>query len=221
MFSMSRLTLRSEDRKGRLHDFNGNVVATDRIVRNGSRALLTKMAQLVFSRHPKLPWIAYDGHTRIANFLDKTKSVLEFGSGMSTAWYAERAATVLSLEDNAEWHTKTHASLLALGNVDHRLCKTLDEYLLAGVDEGQKFDFIMVDGTQRYDCLKAALPRLRPGGMLYLDNSDMLGDHVTGDIPAARRELFAYAAEHRHRIETLTDFAPTQLFVNEATILYT
>lgn len=218
---VKRLRLRDEARAGRLRDYRGNLISVGRLLRNGPRATGSTALRLALGRLPSRPWISYDGQSTIDRFLSKAKHVLEFGSGMSTRWYAERAGSVLSLEDNLDWFVRIHSDLATLGNVAHIYCESTEEYLALGGAAGRaEFDLIMIDGTARHMCLQVALGRLASGGMLYLDNSDMHGDHVTGDIPAARAQIHEYASQHGLRVETITDFAPAQFFVNEATILF-
>lgn len=221
MTILNRILLRDGIRRGRLTDYNGQRISFERLLRNGPRAAVSTAVRLGLGKVPSRPWISYDGQARIGRFLDRSKRVLEFGSGMSTRWYAQRAGSVLSLEDNRHWFDRLHDELVAQGNVDHRFCETLAEYLSLDGTSGQApFDLIVIDGTQRDRCLEVALPHLAAGGMLYLDNSDMHGDGVTGNIPAARARIRAFAVGHGLRVETLTDFAPAQFFVCEATILY-
>lgn len=72
---------------------------------------------------------------------------------------------------------------------------------------GDGFDLIMVDGEYRADCVEVARSCLRPGGMVYLDNSDV--------EPDAKKNLARLAKERGATIRLFTDFAPTAFFVNQ------
>ena len=52
--------------------------------------------------------------------------------------------------------------------------KQLDSGYVEYIDEfpDEYFDIIMVDGRRRSDCLRRAIPKLRIGGALVLDNSE-------------------------------------------------
>src|SRR4051794_26426455 len=52
---------------------------------------------------PEFPWMAPTAVSQLARLMRPDWHVLEFGSGTSTAWYAERTGRVTSLEHNAEW----------------------------------------------------------------------------------------------------------------------
>lgn len=53
--------------------------------------------------HPERPWIVPAAIGWLGRRMRRDWSVLELGSGRSTVWYAERAKSVLSFEDNEEW----------------------------------------------------------------------------------------------------------------------
>lgn len=99
----------------------------------------------------------------------------EWGSGGSTIWLSQRTKDVITLEHDAGWVEKIQAELDEYGitNVSllHRpLVGGYVEYIDGFPDE--HFDIIMVDGRQRSDCLRHAIPKLRCGGALVLDNSE-------------------------------------------------
>jgi hypothetical protein len=51
--------------------------------------------------------------------------------------------------------------------------KSFQEYVLS-IDQypNQYFDLVLVDGRARPSCIKQAIPKIKPGGFLVLDNSD-------------------------------------------------
>jgi predicted O-methyltransferase YrrM len=109
-------------------------------------------------------------------------SVLELGSGRSTVWFARRAGSVLSLEDNEYWYPRTRERLQEAGiaNVELRLraVETFPEEVAAQPDAS--FDLVVMDfleapSVTRIDALKPAMKKVRPGGYLLLDDSDRPG----------------------------------------------
>lgn len=209
-------------RKTRLHDELGERVTAGRLLRNGPRAVLTGAARLLLDARPALPWISYDAQGVIAGRLTPNSRVLEFGSGMSTLWYAAHAGEVVAIEDHRPWFDKVGDLIAGRGlrNVRYRFAADPGSYADVRDDErGDGFDLVMVDGSVREDCLRAGLPLLRPGGMAYLDNSDKGAGGAPGDVPAARRLLLRFAAERGGVVQHFTDFAPTQLFVQQGTLV--
>jgi hypothetical protein len=199
-------------RKTRLHDELGAPVSLSRALRNGPRALGTGLLRLVFGYRPSLPWISYDAQRILGRFLDSGTEVLEFGSGMSTLWYARHAGHVVSIEDDRTWYDKVGARLSAVGNIEYRFAPDPDAYV--GLAPDKLYDLIMIDGSWREDCARFAVRHLKPGGIIYLDNSDKGPNmQVTGDIPKARAFLIEFARNEGLPCHEITDFAPTQLFV--------
>lgn len=141
--------------------------------------------------HPHEPWIAQGAVRFCAKHLRANMRGLEWGSGRSTAWFAKRLLHLVSVEHHDEWHKKVSKDLLGQGvtNVDYRLVSlnhpvtapTVPHYEVIPdyvnvinefVDES--FDLVIVDGHYRQACVLAAMPKLKHGGYLLLDNSNWL-----------------------------------------------
>ena len=109
-------------------------------------------------------------------------SVLELGSGRSTAWFARRAGQVLSFEDNKHWRLYTWARLAEaeLHNVDLRLVDVEEFSKEVASLPDASFDLVVVDFLEspevtRIDASRPTLAKVRPGGHLLLDDSDRPG----------------------------------------------
>lgn len=201
----------STTRRSRLHDEMDQRIAAGRLLRNGPRALISGFIRLALDQRAAKPWISYDAQALLAKVLSRNSRVLEFGSGMSTAWYATRAGSVFSIEDYQGWYNIVSQRLANHTNVDYRLATDHADYI--GLAPDQPFDLIMIDGAHRDDCARFAIAHLAPGGVIYLDNSDKAASALTGDVPEARRILIEFAAAHGLPAQEFTDFAPTQLHV--------
>jgi hypothetical protein len=207
-----KLIAGAPERKTRLHDQLGRAVPLSRALRNGPRALATGMARILLGWRPERPWISYDAQRVIAAFLGPDREVLEFGSGMSTMWFARKAGHVVSIEDDEAWHAAVGERLRAFGNIDYRFSADRPSYVALAPDKA--YDLIMIDGSWREDCAEFAIRHLKPGGMIYLDNSDKADEGTkTGDVPSACATLIAFAERTGSTTLEFTDFAPTQLFV--------
>jgi len=123
-----------------------------------------------------LPWYTYPAIEYLEQLDFRTKSVFEYGAGMSTLYWASVALRVVSVEDDERWFTKISNQLPANASVS--LETDLAKFPLAIVKTGMEFDVIVVDGPARghtrLKCCRAALQALRPGGVIILDNSDWL-----------------------------------------------
>lgn len=209
-------------RKTRLHDEQGNMIPASRALRHGPRAFVTAVARRAFNYRSVQPWISYDAQAVIDAHLTKASRVLEFGSGMSTVWYAERAGDVVSTEDYEPWFDQVNAIIAArsIANIHYKFARNADEYTsFTDEERGDGFDLIMVDGSVRDLCIRRSLDLLRPRGMLYLDNSDMGSLGATGDIPAGRALILDHARTNGASVRFFTDFAPTQMHVQQGLMM--
>lgn len=137
--------------------------------------------------HPGAPWLAAEAVEILDRYLQRDHVGLEYGSGRSTVWLGQRLKRLLSVEENPGWHGNVVAMLNAarLDNVDIRLLgvehdqdnlwraryEPMPAYV-AVADEfaDRSLDFCLIDGSYREACIVAAAPKLKPGGLMVLDN---------------------------------------------------
>lgn len=150
------------------------------------------------------PWLGYRAARRIASIVTTGTRVLEFGSGMSTIWFARRGAQVLSYEADPRWYAEVSEALSRVPGHQARIELQLPPYR-ADLLQGQSFDFALVDGADRDGAALAALAAVESGGHIYLDNADVpLPDHHQ-----ARAKLTGSGT-----VEWFTDFTPDHVFVS-------
>lgn len=218
---LRKLIAGSDTRRTRLHDERGNRASLSRALRNGPQALASALAAR-FGQRGVRPWISYDAQALIAAFLTKQSRVLEYGSGMSTVWYAEHTGEVVSIEHCEPWFEQVRGIARERGTANLRYRFAAEEAAYATPTEAERgagFDLVMIDGAFRDACAAQAVQLVRPGGMIYLDNSDKAAGSDTGDVPAAREMLLDFALADGAEVTTFTDFAPTQLFVQEGLLV--
>lgn len=145
------------------------------------------------------PLIVFEARDWLESFLSRDKVVFEYGSGGSTLFLAERAGKLISVEHDPAWH-KAVCQLLQERGLDHCECRLEEPEACAGkapefrdprsfasreypnctfqayVNSIQSypnhsFDLVLVDGRARPSCVLAAMPKLKPGGFLLLDDS--------------------------------------------------
>ncbi len=210
-----KLIAGSDARMTRFHDEKGNRVSWGRLFLNFPRALLTGLARVLFGYRVALPWISYSAISAISKRLTQSSRVLEFGSGMSTIWYAKRVGEVFSVENNAVWFTLVCQTLSDRPNVHVALREDTNSYFRYCHEDEAGFDLIVVDGIARNECVREGLRKLRPNGALYLDNSD----RMSAEIRDAEALCVEYARATGAKITFFTDFAPTQFFVQQGLML--
>lgn len=122
----------------------------------------------------KIPWYTYPAIEYLSNIDFSTKSILEYGSGNSSEYWAERAKDIVSIESDKDWYEKVSSRLKF--NQTVLLKKDADEYENSIKAFGRKFDVIIIDGIRRSECTKVIGSYLNvespEGGLVILDNSD-------------------------------------------------
>lgn len=98
--------------------------------------------------------------------------VFEWGSGASTIWLSDHGANVTSVEHDPDWVSKVAvrcpaADIRAIPETIREYVGAIDEF------EDQSFDVVIVDGLYRPECLRRGAPKVKPGGLLILDDTDM------------------------------------------------
>jgi len=133
----------------------------------------------------EIPWFSYSAIDFLEEFLNNSMTVCEYGSGGSTLFFAQRTATVFSIEDNAQWYDSVSRRIneKKISNVTLKLCPfdfknpagfEQSEYLNAIPD--QRFDVIVVDGSEEWTqvrpvCFEKAEKCVKPGGIIIVDDS--------------------------------------------------
>lgn len=131
----------------------------------------------------EIPWYTYPAIEYLNGLDFSSLTVLEFGSGSSSVWWAGKAKFVLAVENNKEWFEKVRGK----GNdkLDVVFADTESDYLAAG--SGRKFNVIVIDGAYRHRCADLIPEALDQDGIVILDNSDWYPD--TARILRDRHDL--------------------------------
>jgi hypothetical protein len=153
--------------------------------------------------HPEEPFLAPAALRFLEAALPANGVGLEWGSGRSTRWFAQRLGSLVTVEHDAEWFAAVSRQLehAALRNVDYRLIalehpsheptRPLYEpmpHYVSFVDEfpDDHFDFIEVDGHYRQACVVQGRRKLKAGGLLLVDDTNWLPIEDWGVPPTWR-----------------------------------
>ena len=117
-----------------------------------------------------LPWFTYPSIEYLQQINLRDATILEWGMGNSTLFFAKRCLNIYSIEHNESWFNAINGSMPA--NATAFLTSTGDEYINRAFSIGKKFDIIIVDGINRADCLNAAMQLHKEDGLIIFDNSD-------------------------------------------------
>jgi hypothetical protein len=123
-----------------------------------------------------IPWFTYPAIDYIRQLDLSEKIIFEWGAGFSTLFWSSRAKRVISVETDPSWYSFLKPQLAS--NCELILAtREVEQYssLIHNKNNENEFDLIIIDGTgeSRVACSKAAIPNLRRGGLIILDNSDL------------------------------------------------
>lgn len=133
------------------------------------------------------PWWPYQMIEYVDQMLPRPSRVFEYGGGGSSMWLSDRDATLTVVEHHPEWTDRLRQSLpasvelLAVPKTDTGKIRSVveDKYFddyVGAIDRfpDNSFDLVIVDGRTRVECALRAMPKVKPGGLLLLDDSDRL-----------------------------------------------
>ena len=158
-----------------------------RLVRAGVRSTVTL----------RLPWLPFRLIDTLEERLAPGMRVFEFGGGGSTLWFLDLGLEVVTAEHDTEW---SHILEKTASSPSWTLLvRPLDDGGTAYVDaidaypDGH-FDLVVVDGRHRARCVAAALTKVRPGGMLVVDDVDRERYAAALDaVPWPRADVIGFA----------------------------
>jgi hypothetical protein len=129
-----------------------------------------------------IPWYSYPciEFLRHRPFPDKT--ILEFGGGQSTLWWAKRARRVVTFEGDGgwlEWLSRKAPSNVELHQVtqDDRTACVAEVSTILQRRPHLFFDVVVIDGLWRFEMIEIAVQKMAHEGMIICDDSDGYGFH--------------------------------------------
>ena len=134
------------------------------------------------------PWFVPAAISYIERELHPEFVGFEWGCGRSTFWFARRVRHITSVEGRRVWFnealrrvinddlTERVALRLAEVSTEHDFSKAEIERYAGVIDEfaDSSLDFIVVDGHFRDACISRVGKKLRAGGLLIIDNSEVV-----------------------------------------------
>jgi len=141
----------------------------------GPRYFVCKMRRAGYrKKYPDTPWFNRRAIAILSSMLKPSGTGLEWGSGSSTTWLAQRLCHLTTVEHNSVWYARVRSRLAELGlmNVTCVLCPDTADYVatLERFSESS-LDFVLIDGGPRSLGANRAVNLLRPGGVLVVDDA--------------------------------------------------
>jgi predicted O-methyltransferase YrrM len=123
-----------------------------------------------------VPWLTEGAIEFLESYLKEKPNakILEFGSGASTVWLAAKCGLLISVDHSQKWHEIVKNEIHHSGKNKHvkLLLRERPYFTLANKFQDEYFDLVLIDGRDRVGCIQASIPKLKPGGILLLDNSE-------------------------------------------------
>lgn len=150
--------------------------------------------------HPNEPWMCPGTIKFCQTHLSPPMSALEFGSGRSSIWFSQRVQNLTSVEHDVNWYQSVKEKLekenvtninLRLITLDHPLSEPEHDFyekipsyvaILDEFDDGS-LDLIIVDGHYRTTCAKNCFHKIKPGGYLLIDDTNLWPSLTSLSIP--------------------------------------
>ena len=158
-----------------------------------------------------IPWWSYGVIDFVEERLTKNMSILEFGSGGSTVWLADRVAGVVTVENDPEWadivksFLPANAYLIELSIPGQLIRADLPVMMRS------EFHLLIVDAlANRIECAKAGLPFLAHNGVVLWDNTD--GDDW--------HEIKTLMTSEGFKEISFNGIAPQEVSLSRTTIFY-
>ena len=170
-------------------------------LRNPTRVLARVRYWIYEKWNPDKPWLCPGTIARLESVLKPQMSGVEFGSGRSTYWLAQHLKHLISIEHHQGWFesVRKQIKISNIRNVDLRfipLDHPLDESEHNSYDplpayvrwlslsHDDTLDFVLVDGHYRTTCIRCAIPKIKQGGYLVVDDTQMWDSNGGPPVPA-------------------------------------
>lgn len=149
--------------------------------------------------NPDAPWFVPAAISHIERELRPDFVGFEWGCGRSTLWFARRVRHVTSVEGRRVWFEEVTRWLTKddlAGRVTLCLAEVTSEHdfnaaeikrYTSAIDDvaDGSLDFVVVDGHFRDACLNRVGNKLRPGGLLIIDNSEVVSKALLDTLKTA------------------------------------
>jgi len=127
-------------------------------------------------RHSEYPWLTPQAIAILESWLRPHDVGFEWGAGRSTLWFGSKVSHITSVEHDPEWFQNINEKIRTKGlslKVNF-LKRALDAGYESAIDSfpNRSLDFVLVDGRRRLQCIAHALPKVKKGGLLILDNAE-------------------------------------------------
>lgn len=174
-----------------------------------------------------VPWIVYEATEMFDKIIKPDFYIFEYGSGGSTIYFLKKVKKLISIEHDIDWYTRVSniTKKLNINNHEYKLFEPqkIDEN--DGIDysnyvadlnpsyypnhhfkkyvsyidkfDNESFDFVLIDGWSRPTCIEHSINKVKPGGFIVLDNSELKCYHESIKLLKTweRKDFFGWGPE--------------------------
>jgi len=142
------------------------------------RYIFKRIVDIIYQvNNPTHPWLTPKSIRLLETLLNKEDIGLEFGSGRSTIWFSKKTSHITSIETSESWYKKIKSDITSL-NIDNANLiyiptgdVDIDSYTsITKQFSDNSLDYVLVDGRHRDYCIMSAIGKIKPGGLLIIDN---------------------------------------------------
>ncbi len=182
-----------------LHNIGTSVATPIYFSRHSGHFLSSMKNRSVDRTGEPIPWYSYPAIDFLNQRNHSHRSVLEFGAGCSTLFWAKRCGKVLAFEGNPRWFHELNAKLpsnvdLKAISVDSRgrWLRQVEEVLRQG--GYGKFDLVVIDGLHRKDLARLSTQWVHHEGAVVADDAESWGCCESfKDLGFQRVDFFGHA----------------------------
>lgn len=146
----------------------------------------------------ELPWLSFNAQRYLQSIVLPGMKIFEWGSGSSTLFWCKNNCQVVSIEHDSSFYSFLQKKLNSKGYlIDYRLIPPEEKVLqfsqtmymsnssgfegktfytyIKEIDKfpDDYFDLVMIDGRARMGCFRKAINKIKIGGTIIFDNSDL------------------------------------------------
>jgi hypothetical protein len=146
-----------------------------------------------------LPWYTYPAIDFLTSRDFEDTTVVEFGGGQSSLWWAKRAKHTVTFEGDKVWFDRIHKSLpenvdLFLAPLDDPKSCTEEINRVLNAGNYPKFDIAVIDGLFRREMIEIACQNVTGSGAIIVDDAEGYGFYEGfKDSGMSRVDFFGYA----------------------------
>ena len=200
-----------------MHDEKGNLAPPRELIRLPIIFIEAALRRST-GRRPTRPLLPHSVTKWLKDILNPNSFVIEFGSGASTVWLAQRVGKLWSYETDPIWFDRITQNL-SQKNITNTSLRSWEGDMPEMPDLTP--DLIIIDGHRRDICSEYATQAAGSKTRIILDNSDkdVFPFDPELEMRCSEKNLIEFAKKTDRLVEYKTGFAPAQLYAEQSMLV--